>query len=61
MDDATSIIGIAITSLVVLITISTGILYYLVIYRDRKQHQQQVGSDTNISVATEIKVSTTSF
>jgi heme/copper-type cytochrome/quinol oxidase subunit 2 len=60
MDDATSIIGIAITSIVVLITISTGILYYLVIYRDRKQHQQ-VGSDTNISTATEIKVSTTSF
>jgi len=60
MDDATSIIGIAITSIVVLITISTGILYYLVIYRDRKQHQQ-AHSDTNISAATEIKVSTTSF
>jgi len=60
MDDATSIIGIAITSIVVLITISIGILYYLVIYRDRKPHQQ-VDSDTNISAATEIKVSTTSF
>jgi hypothetical protein len=61
MDDSTSIIGVVITSIVVLITIATGILYYLVVYRYRKQ-QKPVVSDTNISTTTKrIEISTTSF
>ena len=58
MDDTIIIIGIVITSIVVLITIATGILYYLIVH----YHRKQVDSDTNISTTTErIKVSTTSF
>jgi len=61
MDDSTSIIGIVITSIVVLITIATGILYYLIVYRHRNQ-EKQVADDTNSSITTKrIKISTTSF
>jgi hypothetical protein len=61
MDDVTSIIGVVITSIVVLITIATGILYYFIVYDHRKQ-PAQTGVDINIPTATaRIKVSTTSF
>ncbi len=61
MDDSTCIIGIVITSIVVLTTIATGILYYFIVYHQDKQ-QKEVADDTNISITTKrIKISTTSF
>jgi len=61
MDDSTTIIGIVITSIVVFVTIVTGVLYYIIVYRHRKQ-QKQVADDTSISVTTKrMTISTTSF
>jgi preprotein translocase subunit YajC len=61
MNDSTSIIGIVITSIVVFLTIATGILYYFIIFRHHKQ-QKQVADNIDISTTTKrIKISTTSF
>ncbi len=61
MDDSTTIIGIVITSIVIFVTIATGVLYYLIVYRHRKQ-QKQVADNTSISVTTKrMTISTTSF
>ncbi|UJR36397.1 hypothetical protein I4U23_029120 [Adineta vaga] len=61
MDRATNIIGVTITSIVVIITFITGILYYFIMYHHFKQ-KKHVRSDTHISpTIKEEKISTTSF
>ena len=61
MIDATSLIGVVITAIVIVTTVGIGIIYYLIVYRYAKP-KAPTTSKTTIALTTgEQNISTTSF